>query len=74
MTSRFEFQLMRCLCGHFESCKYCSPSYQRERDPVWLRARLEEAVLLLAECSGEMGFEDTAVGEKVLEWLKAAPE
>jgi len=73
MTSPSE-PLMRCLCGHFESCKYCSPYYDKTRDHYWLRERLEEAVVLLHECSAEMGFEDTVVGEKVLEWLKAAPE
>lgn len=63
---------MNCLCGHFESCKYCSPYYRATDDPLWLRERLAEAHALLVECSAQMGFEDTETGEKVLAWLNPA--
>jgi hypothetical protein len=60
---------MSCLCGHFESCKHCSPYYQEMGDPVWLRGRLIEAVGFLREASEQMGFDDTDLGERVLAWL-----
>lgn len=46
------------------SCAHCGFSAK-----AWMVAQLGEATALLRECSEQMGFDDTELGERVFAWL-----